>query len=81
MARQSEYQGAAALKVQAKGRVIVGFTVTKIGQLENVRVLKGLSPEADAEALRLIQQGPAWEPAKQNGNPVERQVKVIVRFR
>jgi len=69
------------LTSNVKGKVIVGFIVTEKGQLENVRVLKSLNPEADAEAIRLIQQGPAWEPAKQNGNIVTQQVKVVVRFR
>ncbi|MER2996793.1 TonB family protein [Pontibacter populi] len=69
------------LQTDIKGRVIVGFSVSDNGQLENVRVLRSLSNEADAEAVRLIQQGPAWEPAMQNGNPVEQQVKIVVRFR
>ncbi|WP_162426839.1 energy transducer TonB [Pontibacter pudoricolor] len=69
------------LKATTKGRAIVGFTVSENGQLENVRVLRSLNTEADAEAIRLIQQGPAWEPAMQNGNPVSQQVKVVVRFR
>ncbi|MBC5774760.1 TonB family protein [Pontibacter sp. KCTC 32443] len=69
------------LPVSVKGRVIVGFTVSEKGQLENVRVLRSLNPEADAEAMRLIQQGPAWEPAMQNENPMAQQVKVVVRFR
>jgi TonB family protein len=69
------------LNTKAKGRVIVGFTVSESGQLENVRVLRSLNPEADAEAVKLIQEGPAWEPAMQNGNRVAQQVKVVVRFR
>lgn len=69
------------LTTTAKGSVIVGFSVSEKGQLADVQVLRSLNPEADAEAVRLIQQGPAWEPAKQNGNPVEQQVKVVVRFR
>ncbi|MEJ8757005.1 TonB family protein [Pontibacter sp. H259] len=69
------------LPTKTKGSVIVGFTVTENGELQNVLVLKSLTPEADAEAMRLIQQGPAWEPAKQNGSHVVQQVKVVVRFR
>ncbi|NEM97636.1 TonB family protein [Pontibacter burrus] len=69
------------LTTKVKGNVIVGFTVSEKGELQNVRAIRSLNPEADAEAVRLIQQGPAWEPAKQNGNPVARQVKVVVRFR
>ncbi|NDK55823.1 TonB family protein [Pontibacter fetidus] len=69
------------LATKVKGRVTVGFTVSEKGQLENLQVLRGLNAEADAEAIRLIQQGPAWEPAMQNGNPEAQQVKVVVRFR
>ncbi|MBB6610681.1 TonB family protein [Pontibacter sp. Tf4] len=69
------------LTEKVKGRVIVGFTVSEKGQLEHVRVLRSLNPEADAEAIRLIKDGPAWEPAMQNGNRVAQQVKVVVRFR
>jgi len=69
------------LTSKVKGRVIVGFIVTERGQLENIRILRSLNDEADAEAIRLIQQGPAWEPARQNGNTIAQQVKVVVRFR
>jgi TonB family protein len=62
------------------GRVVVGFTVHPNGSLADVRVIKSLSPAADAEVLRLVQQGPAWQPAKAGDTAVPQQVRVSIRF-
>lgn len=72
---------AAALPLKVKGKVVVGFTVNENGQLENLRVLKSLHPACDAEALRLIQEGPAWKPGQTHGQPVPQQVQISVRFK
>jgi TonB family protein len=66
---------------QARGRVVVGFTVSPSGELEGLQVLRGLCPACDAEALRLVKEGPAWQPATREGQPVADQVRVTVRFR
>lgn len=62
---------------KVSGRVVVGFTVNADGSLGDVRVLKSLSRATDAEALRLVQQGPRWQPAKAGPQPV----RVTIRFR
>jgi TonB family protein len=62
---------------KVSGRVVIGFTVNADGSLGDVRVLKSLSPATDAEALRLVQQGPRWQPAKAGPQPV----RVSIRFR
>lgn len=41
--------------------VELSFTIDKSGRPANVQVLKSLGAEYDAEALRLIKAGPAWE--------------------
>jgi TonB family protein len=64
-----------------KGRVIVGFTVSPGGELSGFKVLKGLSPECDAEALRLVQEGPHWEPTTKDGVAVSEQVRLGIRFK
>jgi TonB family protein len=63
-----------------KGRVVVQATVSPTGVLQNLQVIKSLCPSCDEEALRLIQQGPAWTPATQNGSPMAQDVKIVVRF-
>ena len=44
--------------------VIVRFIVEKDGSISNADILKSVSPSHDAEALRLINEMPAWTPGK-----------------
>lgn len=51
-----------------EGRVVVRFTINRDGFLENASIVRGLSKEADKEALRVVNSIPKrWTPAKQNG--------------
>ncbi len=52
------------------GRVFVQFIVRPDGSVDEVKVLKGVSPELDAEAIRVIQLSPKWEPGVQKGHKV-----------
>ncbi len=47
-----------------EGRVIVRFIVGKDGKISNAKVIKGVDPELDREAVRLISNMPDWIPAK-----------------
>ncbi|PRY09994.1 TonB family protein [Pontibacter ummariensis] len=67
--------------VPEKGRVTLTFTVSPTGTLEDFKVKRSLCPDCDAEALRLVQNGPAWKPATRGGTPVAQEVKVKVRFK
>ncbi|TXK48900.1 TonB family protein [Pontibacter qinzhouensis] len=71
----------AARAANIKGKVVVAFTVLPNGQIANLQVTKSLHPACDAEAKRLVQQGPAWQPATSNGTPTSQQVKVTIRFK
>jgi periplasmic protein TonB len=53
-----------------QGRVIVRFCVTAKGGVSQVSVLKGVDPELDAEAIRVVNTLPAFKPGKQGGKPV-----------
>ncbi len=52
------------------GRVILRFVVELDGSLTDVRVAKGLSPDIDKEAIRVISKGPKWHPGTWNSKPV-----------
>jgi TonB family protein len=52
------------------GKVYVTFLVDTTGALTSMKVLRGISSECDAEALRVVQSMPKWKPGKQNGRPV-----------
>ena len=59
-----------------QGRVVLEFVVTKTGQVSDVKVVESVDPELDAEAVRICQMLPAFEPGKVNGKPVN----VMYRF-
>jgi len=51
----------------ASGKVLVYFVVEKTGKLNHIKVIKGLSAEANKEAVRVIKLSPKWKPGSQNG--------------
>ncbi|MEM9391528.1 MAG: TonB family protein [Bacteroidota bacterium] len=63
------------------GKVVVKFDVLPNGNLTNFKVSKSPGPAYEAEAIRLIKEGPKWLPATENDSAVTDQVKVRVRFK
>lgn len=53
-----------------QGRVIVQFTISSTGDLVNVKVLRGVDPALDKEAVRVVSASPKWTPGKQRDKPV-----------
>lgn len=64
----------------AQGRVFVSFVVERDGSLSNIKILKGVSPELDAEALRVIRMAPKWKPGMQGGQAVRVQFNIPINF-
>ncbi|TGE21410.1 energy transducer TonB [Hymenobacter aquaticus] len=55
--------------VEAAGKVFITFLVTSTGAIANAKVMHGIDPVLDAEALRVVRQMPAWTPGQSNGKP------------
>lgn len=55
--------------------VILSFKVKKNGRPANIKVIKSLNSKADAEAKRLVQNGPDWVLPKNGNDLVELSVK------
>lgn len=53
-----------------QGRVIIRFVINTNGEVANAEVLRGLEPDCDNEALRVIKGMPKWTPGSQNGRDV-----------
>ena len=70
-----------AKKEGVSGKVIVDFVITKTGKTDKVRVVRGLHPALDEEAVRVIKAMPAWAPGKQNGRPVNVSYTLPITFR
>ena len=59
-----------------QGRVMLQFTVGTDGSVSGVKVLRGVDPSLDKEAVRVVSQSPKWTPGKQR----DRKVKVTYTF-
>ena len=69
-----------AKQARVTGDVVVTATLGTDGKLVNPKVAKGLTPECNAEALRVVKAMPAWQPATRRGVPVPVLVQVPVPF-
>ena len=47
-----------------EGRVVLQFTINKVGEVTDVTVLRGVCPALDEEAVRAVKASPAWAPGK-----------------
>lgn len=65
---------------EAAGRVLVSFVVDKQGKITGAKVARKVHPALDAEALRVINSMPVWQPGKQRGTPVDAEVTVPINF-
>lgn len=63
-----------------QGKVIIRFCVTSKGTVDRVSVLKGVDPELDKEAIRVVQTLPLFKPGKQGGKPVPVWYMVPINF-
>jgi len=67
---------------QASGNVIIGFTIDTAGKTKNYRIISGIHPACDEEALRMVKQiPPNWLPAKLNGELVEVEHTITIAFK
>jgi hypothetical protein len=65
----------ASANINANGIIKLDFLVDTDGRLSNFKVIKGLTEEANALAVKIIQNGPPWKPSA-SGKPEEVQVEV-----
>ena len=63
-----------------KGNVRVRFTVGNDGKLSNLRVVRGLRADYNAEALRLVCEGPNWVSGVAGGRRAALPVELDVAF-
>ena len=66
-----------------QGRVTLQFTVEKDGTVTKVKVLRGVDPSLDKEAVRVVSMSPKWKPGKQRDRavPVTYTFPVIFQLR
>lgn len=70
-----------AVKDSIEGRVVVSFIVETDGSLTGAKVAKGVHPLLDAEALRVIDLMPRWEPGYQGDTKFRIKYNIPVTFK
>ena len=71
----------AAVERGIQGRVLVDFTIDVNGKVRDVKVLKGVDPLLDAEAVKVIEASPDWRPGRVRGKKVPCEMSLYVEFR
>lgn len=67
-------------KQKITGKVWTEFTIDKDGTVTDVRVVRGVHPELDAEAARVIKAMPRWKPGHQDGRAVKVKYTIPISF-
>lgn len=69
-----------ARELNVSGKVICQFIVFSDGSIGEVKVLRGIHPSCDSEAVRVIKSMPFWKSGKQNGVPVNVRMNLPINF-
>lgn len=64
-----------------QGRVMVEFVIGRDGNLHDIHVTRGVDPELDEAALKVISASPKWTPAKVKGQKVDCSMTIPVEFK
>ena len=62
------------------GLVVVEFAVNKNGSISDVKVIKSVSRDCDAEAVRLVKAMPKWKPGEVQGKVVRSMYTLSIGF-
>lgn len=80
VAENVKYPGE-AVKAGMQGKIYVQFEVDVDGQVREAKVLRGVAPLLDEEAVRVIKSSPAWTPAQDKGVNVKQIFTLPVIFK
>jgi len=69
-----------ALSRGIHGSPIVSIVINKDGLVGNAKVVKGINPDLDREAIRLVKSMPRWQPAYYKGKPIACMLLMPVDF-
>ena len=63
-----------------QGTVYLSFVVEPSGNIDHVKVLRGIGGGCDEEAVKVVKEMPKWTPGKQRGKPVRVAFHLPVKF-
>lgn len=59
-----------AQRLGIRGTILIYIVIMRDGSLRNIKIVKGLHPDLDNEALRVVRSMPPWRPAMRGGAAV-----------
>jgi len=71
---------AIAKEYNITGKVYVSFIVDKSGSVTNVKIVRGVDKNLDAEAMRVVKSLPKYKPGKQRGKAVRVMFTIPINF-
>jgi TonB family protein len=80
ISENAEYP-AEAMENGEEGRVILQFVVEPTGKISDIKVIRGISPSLDKEAIRVVELMPDFIPGEQRGNKVRVMFTLPVTFK
>ena len=69
-----------SIEMNEQGRVFLSFVVEADGSISNVKVERGISPDLDREAKRIIRSMPNWTPGESAGRVVRARCRLPINF-
>jgi len=72
---ESNLKSATAIGSTSQGKVVVGFTINAAGNAENIQIKSSLDAACDAEAIRCIENSPAFKRTKRLGK-----IEAVIKF-
>ncbi len=69
-----------AVKENIQGKVFVTFVVKSDGTVGNAKIVRGVHPLLDNEAIRVVNLLPTWKPGRQKGEAVSVSYTIPVSF-
>ena len=79
LSKNVHYPSDAIDKVK-QGTVLVCFVVTMEGKVMDAKIVRGVDPLIDKEALRVVTEMPPWKPGLRGGKPVNIVLTLPIRF-
>jgi len=64
----------------ARGSIVISFIIERNGSISAIKIEKGFTPEADAEAVRIMKLSPKWKPGLLNGKTARVKYTLPIKF-
>lgn len=69
-----------AIDDSVKGTVYVNFVIDVSGEMSNVKILRGIHPDLDSIAIKVLNDMPKWIPAENRDIPIRTQFNIGIGF-